>query len=758
MNNLVKSLTGPAALLLCVPLRAFEYDYSGLRDAALLECDKLHWAAQTTAAESCYSQLASETGNDWHRAEALWALGEINDANSAFGRAVAADPENPMLRVRWGYLYLETWQYQDAVGLFQEALEIDENFAAAEVGIARANTADFSAGGFGELLNLLESHVDNMEAIMTLARLYMEQRDTEGALVYLDTAAEILNPDLPPTRLYAYYAAADYIDGKDPQSWIDKALEVNPNYGDLFVHLAFFAEITYQYRDAARFLQQAVQIDPYNWVARAELGLALAKLDRIEDSRQHLEAAYEGDPFNIETVNLLKLFDTFDDFQVVERAISYDTPEGSQTTRVRLRLHRDEAAVLAPYSFELLERAIPLFAERYNYVPTETIAIELYPHHDDFAVRTLGEPMIGPLGIAFGYLFAMDSPSAKPPGAFHWGSVLWHELSHVFSLEASGSRVPRWFSEGLSTYEEWNSGPLDHYQIPAYVFQRIGEGRMLSVRDLDGGFLRQEYENQIIVSYQEAGLICQFIADTWGADKFAEMLALFKQRLDMEQVFEQVLGINTFAFDAQFENWVFEEFDNVIDKAEALLGYLNAAGQAYAAENWEVVLDNANRALIIYPEYTEDGNAYEPLARTYQELGDLESELTILREYQRNGGYAPGALQRLAELLELEGADAEALDVRRALRFVAPFPEQLHRDLAQGYAAAGDRENALMEYTMLLDMGAQDSASVHYGIAQLHLTSGRTELARRHTLLALETAPYYREAQQLLMTIMQRDP
>lgn len=753
----LSAATALAAAGFCLPALAFEYDYSGLRGPDLLECDRMHWTGQTTRAESCYVELARSTGNPWYSAEALWAAGDIKGANDAFGRAVAVNPDDPMLRVRWGYLYMESWQYQDAVTLFEEALGIEEGYAPAEIGIARANTADFSAGGFNDLLNLLESHLGNMEAMMILARLYLEQRDIEGARVYLDTAAALLTDDLPPGRLHAYYAAASYLAGEDPEPEIQQALAVNPNDGDVFVHLAFFAEISYQYRDAVAFLQRAVQLDPYNYVARAELGLALAKLDRIEDARQHLVQAFEGDPYNIETSNLLKLIDTLDEFQVVERPLTYETSDGLQSTTVRLRLHRDESPVMAPYTFELLERAIPTFVERYDFQPAEAIAIELYPHHDDFAVRTLGEPMIGPLGITFGYLFAMDSPSAKPPGSFHWGSVLWHELSHVFTLEASGSRVPRWFSEGLSTYEEWNTGPLNRYQIPAYVFQRIGEGRMLSVRDLDGGFLRQEYDNQIIVSYQQAGLICQFIADTWGSETFARMLAEFKQRKDLETVFEEVLGVNTFAFDARFEDWVFDEFGQVINQADALLGYLGEASQAYAAEDWQAVIDNANRALIIYPEYTEDGNAYEPLGRTYQELGDLEAELEVLRQYHRQGGYAPGALNRLVELLQLEGADDEALAVLRDLRFVAPFPEKLHRELAQGYADSGDTENALLEYSILLDTGVQDIASVHYGIARQHLQAGRNELARRHTLLALETAPYYREAQNLLLEIMQRD-
>ena len=64
--------------------------------------------------------------------------------------------------------------------------------------------------------------------------------------------------------------------------------------------------------------------------------------------------------------------------------------------------------------------------------------------HDDFAVRTAGLPgLIGALGVCFGRVVTMDSPHARP-GDFQWEATLWHELTHVITLQMSNSRVPRW--------------------------------------------------------------------------------------------------------------------------------------------------------------------------------------------------------------------------------------------------------------------------------------------------------------------------
>jgi hypothetical protein len=34
----------------------------------------------------------------------------------------------------------------------------------------------------------------------------------------------------------------------------------------------------------------------------------------------------------------------------------------------------------------------------------------------------------------------MDSPSARKPDAFKWGSTLWHEFMHVISLQIDRSQ------------------------------------------------------------------------------------------------------------------------------------------------------------------------------------------------------------------------------------------------------------------------------------------------------------------------------
>ena len=192
MNKLLKSSIALTAIFFASQSAAYIYDYSGDRDPSLLTCDKLHWTGQSTAADNCFATLLSSSDSDYVRAEAEWALGDVQAANTLFGRAIVSEPNNPKVRTRWGYLYLQTFQYGDSVGLFQEALEINPDYEAARIGIAAASTDQFSGGGGDALLDILEDNVDSVEALLILAKIYLEQRDVYGALPYLDTAESLL--------------------------------------------------------------------------------------------------------------------------------------------------------------------------------------------------------------------------------------------------------------------------------------------------------------------------------------------------------------------------------------------------------------------------------------------------------------------------------------------------------------------------------------------------------------------------------------
>ena len=251
---------------------------------------------------------------------------------------------------------------------------------------------------------------------------------------------------------------------------------------------------------------KAVEVEPDLYSAHTELGVNLLRENKVAEAQQHLAIAYRGDPFSAPVVNTLRLIDSFESFVVSQHGPDTKMQGAVPNKGSILRLHKKEAPVIEPYVLDVVNRTIATYTQRYGFELKQPVVVELYPQHDDFGVRVAGLPGIGLLGVTFGYLVAMDSPARHADSDFHWGTTLWHEMAHVFTLEATNHLVPRWFSEGVSVYEEWTTGPLKGRHIPPQVFKAIKEGKFLPIADLDRGFIRPAYEQQVIVSYMQAGL------------------------------------------------------------------------------------------------------------------------------------------------------------------------------------------------------------------------------------------------------------
>ncbi len=101
---------------------------------------------------------------------------------------------------------------------------------------------------------------------------------------------------------------------------------------------------------------------------------------------------------------------------------SYKNYDTFKTPTTILRLNKKESALLRPYFQEQFDRALATYEKKYHYKLKQPVQIEVYPDHEDFAVRTLGMPGLGALGVTFGYVLAMDSPSARKPGEWHWAA------------------------------------------------------------------------------------------------------------------------------------------------------------------------------------------------------------------------------------------------------------------------------------------------------------------------------------------------
>jgi tetratricopeptide (TPR) repeat protein len=358
------------------------------------------------------------------------------------------------------------------------------------------------------------------------------------------------------------------------------------------------------------------------------------------------------------------------------------------------------------------------------------------------------------LGVAFGYLVAMDSPSGRGEGEFHWGTTLWHEMAHVFTLEATNHLVPRWFSEGVSVFEEWSTGPRPGRHIPMHVLDAMKEEKFLSILDIDRGFIRPEYQGQLMVSYMQAGLICQYIERDWGQQGLVDLLQLYRDGADTGEAIEEGLGVTPSQFDLGFNSFIESAFRPTLDVLDDWKEQTQLAHEAANEGDWNRVLALSSASIQLYPGYVEEGDVYILNAKAHEELGQAGAAIDRLEEYWRLGGYEPRVLHQLADWLYQSNRPDDAIAVLNDVIFSAPLDESLHTKLGDWLLESEKGELALREYSSLLAMKPHDEAAAHYRLATAYRQLENEEKTREHLLYALETAPHYREAQQLLLEIL----
>src|SRR5712692_3963280 len=340
--------------------------------ASLDECRAHADHGRRLEARRCYSALLRSTSDPLLRGEALWGLGDKHQANDAFRAAVNSRPKDAAARVRWGRLFLETYNKPEAGKLFKEALQLDTKSAQAHLSMALVASESFESAAVEQANEALKLDPGLTEAHTLLASIALEEEDTKKANEHLDRA---LATKGSPLEAYALKAAIDLLAGKSESEWVAKALAYNPSYGEVYAIPAHFFVITRRYQEAADLYRRAIALNPELWDAHAQLGVDIWRLGDEAEARQHLEAAYKGDPFSSVTVNSLRLMDSMKHFR------TFSTPQ------IVLNLQEKEADLLRPYVEELLLKAINTFQKKYNFTPTRPVQLEVYPDHEDFELH-----------------------------------------------------------------------------------------------------------------------------------------------------------------------------------------------------------------------------------------------------------------------------------------------------------------------------------------------------------------------------------
>ncbi|PCJ25328.1 MAG: hypothetical protein COA96_07590 [SAR86 cluster bacterium] len=706
---------------------------------------------------------------------ASWLLGNFHDANSLFNEATRSNPNNLEAHVLWADLFLEKFNVSDAERSYQEALDINSRYTPALVGIAQV------VGDERSLQRALAINPNSIPALETYGQLLMVNGREDEAQEYFSQVLALNKESLKTLSVLASHAALEErtTDYADYLAQVESFSPGNPEFlGDIAEYLGN----NYLFVEAVEFARAAIDADPQYWQGYTLLGSNLIRLGEEEEGKSNLEIGYENDPFNVMTSNMLKVFDTLDTYATLE----------SEHFKVHMSEH--DADVLWPYLEPLLEEGWTTLTAKYNFEPEGPILIEVFENSEDFAVRSVGLPDIGPLvGICFGKVITLISPDTL---SANWQEIVWHEFMHVITLQMTGNRMPRWLSEGISVWEEGEGRPYWGRNQGLDLVRAAEQDKLLGIADLNSGFSGARNNADLGFAYFQSYLVVDYIAGEFGFEKLVELVGQYGLIKEDTERFAEVFNMSLAQFDAGFDSWIdrrvaeinvyvhtedlpdegeghghgirenssailAELYNNVSlkqhmrsridDNARDFQAYLQLGIVLFKEENYLEAKEYLHQAYNMLPSYTGYPSPPLVLSQIYEKEGNRDAQLQQLEILLQNLQHDYASAMVLAEAaLERDDFDQAEYYIDRAMQ-VDPYRSGVH-ELKAGLAdGIGDSSLAVTEYEVLLKLEISDPVEAQTNLAEAYLNNGQALQAKQNILSALETAPSYQRAQRILL-------
>lgn len=712
---------------------------------------------------------------------ASWLLDNFHDANSLFSEATRANPNNLEAQVLWGDLFLEKYNANDAQRSYQEVLDINSRHVPALVGMAKVG------GDERSLTRALAINPNSVLALETYGQLLLINNREAEAQEYFDRALNLNPQSLKSLSILAAQAALNQREEEYEQhkAQVDSFSPDNPQFlGDI----ADTFGNNYLFSEAVEFARAAINSDPEYWQGYTLLGSNLIRLGEEEEGKANLEIGFENDPFNVLTSNMLKVFDTLETYATLE------------SEHFKVYMSGNDADILWPYLEPLLEEGWDTLTAKYGYEPEGPILIEVFENTADFAVRSVGLPDIGPLvGICFGKVITLISPDTL---SANWQEIVWHEFMHVITLQMTNNRMPRWLSEGISVWEEREGRPYWGRSQGLDLVRAAKEEKLLHVRDLNSGFSGARDNADLGFAYFQSYLVVDYITEEYGFSKLREFIDQYAIVKDESERFNEVFQLSLEEFNTGFQRWidqrveeinVYVHSEDVPDEGEghghgirenssAILAelYNNASLKQhmrariqenerdfqahlqlgivlFKEEDFEQAKFHLLTANSMLPSYTGYPSPALVLAQIFEREGNQQERLKWLEVLLENLQHDYDSAVLLAEdALENENFERANYYIDRAIQ-VDPYRSGVHELKARYADEIGDAELAVTEYEVLLKLEINDPVEARTDLAEAYLNNGQLDKAKESVLYALEIAPSYRRAQEVLLESISGD-
>jgi tetratricopeptide (TPR) repeat protein len=304
--------------------------------------------------------------------------------------------------------------------------------------------------------------------------------------------------------------------------------------------------------------------------------------------------------------------------------------------------------------------------------------------------------------------------------------------------------------------------------------QTLAAGKALGVKGLAKGF---QDMSRLSDAYFEASLVVEHLVALGGDAALRKMLLAYADGANDTEAFTAAFGKSLDAVETSYNAFIEQKYGKLRDAMKPAgppvdpndIGALKA--RADAAPGSFISQYQYGGALFAAQQYAE---AKAPLARAAAlapEAQGAESPNALLADIAVHDGDTARAVQSYRALLKYDHTNVEAArkladlalaaksvdDERFAVSLVTdldPFDAKAHTRLGRLVLKTGDHARAIVEFSAALGLGPDNPAEAHTDLGEAQLAAGKKTEAKREALLALQDAPTYARAQELLLAAL----
>lgn len=435
-----------------------------------------------------------------------------------------------------GELAAKKYAWGKAARNFQKALKVNPNYVDALSAFAVLRITEHALHQARKLIDqALNLNPRYVPALTAKASVYLLSKQYDEALTTIQKALAV-NPNYPEAlAVLATYYDAKKMDEKRA-AVIKKATAISPGSPLIFLVMSKFAKLRYDFNTSTKWARKAYEIAPENWEGYYLAGMNLLRLGEENEGYKLLSKSFNMNNYNVWAYNMLLVLDkefNGDDFTTYE------------TEHFVVKMTRKDGEKNWEKIKPFLENMYKKYSQKYGIVPRGSeqykrkILILILPNHNYFSARTLGMPGTGAAGICFGQVLALPAPQEgdEVTDGLSWQELIIHEFLHVITLQKTNYLIPRWFTEGISTYEENHA--FNENVLLLFV-NSYDNKLLLDVDKMEVGFTQPAYPGQVMVSYLHAQVVCEYLVQQYGEGIFKEMMTMFKEGKKTPEVLEVV--------------------------------------------------------------------------------------------------------------------------------------------------------------------------------------------------------------------------